>query len=144
MEKQIVDIETSVAADKAKVWKALIGNGAAMVPGTKVESDWEVGHPIVFSGEWNGKAFEDHGEILSIAEGAQVSFTHWSGAKKRPADYHIVRYVLHPDGRKTKVRLTQFNVGPKAEVDAKTKAEFTKTFKLMLDGLKATAEGKSS
>jgi hypothetical protein len=81
---------------------------------------------------------------LSIAEGAQVSFTHWSGAKARPEDYHIVRYVLHPDGRKTKVRLTQFNVGPKADVDPKTKAEFTKTFRVMLESLKAAAESPAS
>jgi hypothetical protein len=38
------------------------------------------------------------------------------------------------------VTLTQFNVGPKAEVDAATRAEFEKNWRAMLDGLKKSAE----
>jgi uncharacterized protein YndB with AHSA1/START domain len=140
MEKQVVDIETTIAADPAKVWKALTGKGATVMPMTKVETDWKPGHPIVFSGEWKGKSFEDHGEIKSVTERKEVTFTHWSGSGTQPADYHIVRYALSPSGSKTKVQLTQSNVGPKAEVDDKTKAEFAKTFGLMLDQLKKSAE----
>jgi uncharacterized protein YndB with AHSA1/START domain len=140
MEKLVVDIETTIAADKDKVWQALTGAGATVMPGTKLETDWQVGHPIVFSGEWKGKAFEDHGEIRSIAEGEHVAFTHWSGARPQPEDYHLVRYVLAPEGSTTRVRLVQSNIGPNSEVDEQTKAEFTKTFRLMLDQLKATAE----
>ena len=141
MEKRIVEIETTIAAEPAKVWKALTGPGVTVMPGTKVETDWQVGHGIVFSGEWKGKAFEDHGEILSADKGKEASFTHWSGAGGRPDNYHIVRYRLAPDGKNTRVTLTQSNVGPKADVDDKTKAEFTKTFRMMLDGLKQAAEG---
>jgi uncharacterized protein YndB with AHSA1/START domain len=140
MEKQIVDIETTISADAATVWKALTGKGATVMPMTKVETDWKVGHPIVFSGEWKGKSFEDHGEIRSIDDARQVTFTHWSGDRTQPEDYHVVQYALTPAGNKTRVRLTQSNVGPKAEVDDRTKAEFTKTFEMMLDQLKKTAE----
>lgn len=140
MEKQIVDIETVIAADAAAVWKALTGKSATVMPGTRVETDWIVGHPIVFSGEWNGRPFEDHGEIKSVAGGKEVSFTHWSGTTPQPENYHVVRYALAPHGEKTKVTLTQSNIGPKAEVDDKTKAEFTKTFKMMLHALKTSAE----
>jgi uncharacterized protein YndB with AHSA1/START domain len=140
MEKQIVDIETTIAADAGEVWKALTGPGATVMPMTKVETDWTVGHPIVFSGEWKGKSFEDHGEIKKVAEDREVIFTHWSGDRVQPEDYHVVRYALSADGKATKVRLTQSNIGPKAEVDDKTAAEFTKTFGLMLDQLKKTAE----
>ena len=140
MEKQIVDVETTIAADAGRVWEALTGEGATVMPMTKVETDWQIGHPIVFSGEWKGKAFEDHGEILTSIAGREVSFTHWSGARPQPEDYHIVRYALEPMGQKTRVSLTQSNVGTKVDVDDKTKAEFTRTFQMMLDGLKQTAE----
>lgn len=140
MEKQVVDIETTVAADAAKVWTALTGKGATVMPMTKVETDWTVGHPIIFSGEWQGKAFEDHGEIRKVVERKEVIFTHWSGNRPQPEDFHVVRYALSPVGGKTKVRLTQSNIGPKAEVDEKTKSEFSKTFQMMLDQLRKTAE----
>ncbi len=142
MEKQIVDLETTIAANAAAVWEALTGKGATVMPMTKVETDWQAGRPIVFSGEWKGKAFEDHGEVLSIDKQRSVSFTHWSGNGPRPEDYHVVKYALEPAGEKTKVRLTQSNVGPKPNVSADTKAEFTKTFGMMLDQLKKTAEAK--
>ena len=140
MEKQIVDIETTIAAEPDKVWSALTGPGATVMPMTKVDTDWTVGHPIVVSGEWKGKSFEDHGQIKKVSEGREVIFTHWSGDRPQPADYHVVRYALSADGERTKVRLTQSNIGPKAEVDEATAAEFTKTFGMMLDQLKKTAE----
>lgn len=140
MEKQIVDIETSIAAPADKVWTALTGPGATVMPMTKVETDWVVGHPIVFSGEWKGQSFEDHGEIKKVAAGKEVIFTHWSGNRPQPEDYHVVRYALSADGVGTKVRLTQSNIGPKAEVSEATAAEFTKTFGMMLEQLKKSAE----
>jgi len=140
MEQQIVDIETHIDADPGRVWTALTGPGATVMPMTRVDTDWTAGHPIVFSGEWKGKAFEDHGEIKKVADGREVIFTHWSGNRPQPEEYHVVRYALSPDGPGTKVRLTQSNIGPKPEVDDKTKAEFTKTFGLMLEELKKSAE----
>src|SRR6185503_11422612 len=98
---------------------------------------WTVGHPIVFSGEWKGKSFEGHGHIKKVAGRREVIFTHWSGNRAQPEDYHVVRYALSPDGKATKVRLTQSNVGPKAEeITPETQAEFAKTFGQMLDTLK--------
>ena len=141
MEQQIVDIETEIAAPPDKVWSALTGPGATVMPMTKVETDWTTGHPIVFSGEWKGKPFEDHGQIRKVAEGREVIFTHWSGNRPQPEDYHIVRYALSPENGGTKVRLTQSNVGAKPEVDDKTREEFTRTFGMMLDTLKRAAEG---
>jgi len=52
----------------------------------------------------------------------------------------VVRYALSSDGKGTKVRLTQSNIGPNADADDKTRAEFTKNFGMMLDTLKQAAE----
>jgi uncharacterized protein YndB with AHSA1/START domain len=140
MAKQVAEVVAVIEAEAARVWSALTGEDGAMMPGTRIETDWQVGHPIVFSGEWKGMAFKDYGEIQQVDPEYEVSFTHWSGSAERPADYHIVRYRLEPEGRGTRVTLTQFNVGPKAEVDEATRAEFEKNWRAMLDGLKKSAE----
>ena len=143
MEAPVVEIERTIKADVATVWNAMIGKQSALFPGTKVVTDWTVTHPITFSGEWNGKPFRDRGEIQSFTEKSELSFTHWSekeGKPDRPESYHLVRYDLQPDGKQTKVTLSQFNLGKKTDIDAKTKAEFEKTWGLMLDGLKKAAE----
>lgn len=143
MQKPVVEVDTTIAADPKTIWKAMTAKKSALFPGTSVESDWKVGHPIVFAGEWKGKAFKDRGELQSVEEAKELSFTHWSevdGKADRPASYHIVRYVLKPVGDKTKVTLSQLNMGDKVEVDAKTKAEFAKNWAMMLDGLKDAVE----
>jgi len=70
----------------------------------------------------------------------EVSFTHWSGSDKRPAAYHIVQFELDAVDNGTKVTATQCNVGPAPDVDGKTKAEFTKTFGIMLEALRQAVE----
>lgn len=143
MQKPVVEVDTTIAADPETVWKAMTGKQSAMFPGTEVDTDWEVGHSILFKGEWKGKPFKDKGEIQTFREEEELSFTHWSelsGEADKPENYHVVRYRLEPVGEKTKVTLSQFNEGPKAELDAKTKAEFEKNWKVMLDGLKKSAE----
>jgi uncharacterized protein YndB with AHSA1/START domain len=144
MQKPVVEVDTTIAADPKTVWKAMTTKQSAMFPGTEVETDWEVGHPISFKGEWKGRPFKDKGEIQSFETEKELSFTHWSemsGEADRPENYHVVRYVLEPMGENTKVTLSQFNEGSKAEVDAKTRAEFKKNWQMMLDGLKKSAEG---
>jgi uncharacterized protein YndB with AHSA1/START domain len=116
----------------------------AMFPGTKIETDWEIGHPITFRGEWQGKSFTDRGEIQSLSEAHELSFTHWSdkdGSGKRPPSYHLVKYALEPAGQGTRVTLSQFNEGEEQSIDARTRAEFEKNWTMMLEGLKTAVEG---
>jgi uncharacterized protein YndB with AHSA1/START domain len=144
MQKPVVEVDTTIAADPKTVWSAMTAKGkSSLFAGTNVDTDWKVGHPITFSGDWKGKAFKDHGEIQSFKAGEELSFTHWSemsGEADRPENYHLVRYVLKPSGKQTKVTLSQLNMGDKPAVDAATKAEFVKNWKMMLDGLKQAVE----
>lgn len=142
MEKPVVEVDTTIAADPKAIWAAMTARQSAMFPGTTVETDWKAGHPITFSGEWKGKPFKDRGEIQSVEEGRELSFTHWSelsGQPDQPENYHVVRYQLEPQGGKTRVSLAQFNRG-KTDVDAKTKAEFEKNWMMMLNSLKDAVE----
>jgi uncharacterized protein YndB with AHSA1/START domain len=143
MEKPVVDIDTTIAADPATVWKAMTRKKTAMFPDTEIDTDWKVGHPIALSGMHQGKPFEDGGEIKAYEEGKELAFTHWSkkpGQQGQPENYHLVRYRLEPQGDKTRVTLTQFNEGKDTSIDDKMKAEFEKTFRSMLEGLKKSAE----
>ena len=50
------------------VWKALTDPaliGKYML-GAQVETDWKPGSPIVWKGEYEGKRYEDKGEILDF------------------------------------------------------------------------------
>ncbi|GLQ57307.1 SRPBCC family protein [Devosia nitrariae] len=143
MDKPVVEVDTTIAADPGAVWAAMTARQSAMFPGTTVETDWVVGHPITFSGEWNGKPFKDRGEIESVEEGRELSFTHWSelsGQPDRPENYHVVRYRLDPQGDRTKVSLAQFNRGSKTDIDAGTRADYEKNWRMMLDSLKNAVE----
>ena len=143
MQKPLVEVDTVISADPQTVWAAMTRKKSALFPDTDVDTDWQVGHPITFSGDWKGKTFKDRGEIQSFEEARELSFTHWSemsGTPDRPENYHVVRYVLVPTGDQTRVTLSQTNLGDKPEPDEKTRTEFAKTWKMMLDGLKKTVE----
>ena len=142
MDKPVVEVETTVGADPRTVWKAMTAKKTAMFPGTDVDTDWKVGHPIIFTGQWKGKKFKDKGEIETFDAPKELAFTHWSemsGEADRPENYHVVRFVLKRKGEKTRITLSQINKG-KAEVDAKSKAEFKRNWQMMLDGLKKSVE----
>ncbi len=144
MEKPVVEVDTTIDADAKAIWKLMTAKKSAMFPGSTVDTDWKPGHPLTLNGEWQGKSFTDYGEIESADTGRELSFTHWSKTPERPESYHLVRYRLEPDGKKTKVTLAQFNKGKDTKVDPKTKAEFERNWTMMLDGLKKAAEGKGN
>ena len=59
----------SIVVDRPRhqVWKALTDPDLVnqYFMGATVKTDWQVGHPITFSGTWKDKPFEDKGEILT-------------------------------------------------------------------------------
>ena len=140
MQKQVSGAQITINAPIKTVWHAITKTEVGLMPGTMVKSDWVVGHPIVFDGEFNGTHFTDYGEILEKDDEHAVSFSHWSKTPERPDDYHIVRYELDDEDDATHVTLTQTNVGDKPDIDAKTKAEFDKNWDTMLRHLKKASE----
>ena len=104
--------ETTIAATPEQVWAALTDNdrlGRAMF-GSEIVTDWEVGGPIVFQGEFEGKAFRDEGEVVELDAPRRMRFSHRSG----DSPVHEVRFDLEPAGEGTRVTLTQDN-NPTAE-----------------------------
>jgi uncharacterized protein YndB with AHSA1/START domain len=136
-----------IDAAAAQVWAALTDPSALRqyFMGAEIETDWQVGHPITFRGEWKGRSYEDRGDILEFVPRRELTFSHWSplsGTVDEPANYHVVRIVLDDLGSRTAVHLSQSNLdGSVRDADIEQRHEFERNWSAVLDGLRRTVEG---
>jgi uncharacterized protein YndB with AHSA1/START domain len=114
MSDHLAKATTTIQAPPDAVWAVL--TDPDRVPeymlGSKVETDWRRGSAITWSGEWEGKTFQDHGTILDAEPGRLLRMTHFSpmsGQEDKPENYHTVSFELEPDGGATKLVLSQDN-----------------------------------
>jgi uncharacterized protein YndB with AHSA1/START domain len=114
MTDHIATASTIIKASPDEVWAVLID--PERVPdyllGSEVDTTWQVGSPIVWRGEYEGKSYEDHGTVLEASPARVLSMTHFSpltGREDVPENYHTVTYELEGDGGSTRVTLTQDN-----------------------------------
>ena len=95
----IVSQSIEVNADLAKVWKALTSPEIIKdyLYGTETISDWKVGSPIVFQGDYQGQKYRDHGVILENDQHNKLSYSYWSGfsgSEDLPENYSCITYLL--------------------------------------------------
>lgn len=139
-------VQDQIAAPPDKVWRTLTSTAKMkrFFLGAEVDTDWREGSPIRFRGEFKGKPYEDKGEIRSFAPPHRLEFSHYSGlsgAPDTPDNYHLVRFELEPEGRGTRVTLTQANLNGEAKTsDREHRASYEKTWSQVLAGLKQAAE----
>ncbi len=104
-----------------------------------IVTSWKVGSPIRVKGEFNGKTYEDKGDIVAFDPPRQLSFSHWSALSEQAdtrANDHLVSFDLKPQGAATKVTLTQAKLtGGAAASDAEHRADYEKNWTSVLDGL---------
>lgn len=104
----------SIDAPVEKVWEALVTPEIVKqyMFGTTVVSNWLVGSPIRWEGEWKGKSYEDKGEILQNDPLRLLSYSHYSpmtGAPDVPESYHTVTITLAHQNSGTLLTLIQDN-----------------------------------
>lgn len=109
----------TINAPAALVWKAL--TDAEIVKkyffGTHQQSDWQVGSDITWTGEWEGKTYQDHGKILEITPGSYVKYSYWSsmgGTEDKPENYQNVSYALTEKNGVTTLEIGQENIKSEA------------------------------
>ena len=135
-----IHISTVMHASKAQIWDALT------IPeiiktyffGATVDTNWQPGSPITWSGDYKGRKFQDKGQIKSSEANSQLSMTHWSplsGLPDKPENYHTVTFDLEGRARTTKVTLTQTNLTGTTADQAK------KSWEPVLEGIKAAVGG---
>jgi uncharacterized protein YndB with AHSA1/START domain len=134
----------TIGAPIDEVWKAITTPERIKqwFFGVDAESDWEPGSPLIHRGEWQGKPYEDKGEILRIEPPTVLVHTHWSdvsGLPDEPENYQEVTWALSERDGSTELTITERNL-PSEE----TKAVSEASWKTALTSLKAVLEGSGS
>jgi uncharacterized protein YndB with AHSA1/START domain len=139
-DKFTAEAKTTIHAPASKVWDALTKPELIKqyLFGADVISDWKVGSPITYKGEWQGKSFEDKGKIIEFEPEKRLRSTHWSplsGVPDSPENYHTVTYELSEKDGSTDVAITQDN-----NANEKEKAESEQNWRTVLEGMKKLLE----
>ena len=133
-------VNISINAPVPKVWDALIKPEIIKQYffGTEAESDWKVGSPVTFKGEWEGKPYEDKGTVTANEPNRLLSYLYWSsmsGKEDKPENYANVTYELWQRNNATDLTITQDNIA-----DEKTKEHSVQNWKSVLSDLKKLLE----
>lgn len=136
----IVTVTRTIHANADRVWNVLTDSNLVgkWMMGARVESTWQPGASITWSGELDGKPYQDKGEILKVDPKSQLEYTHFSamsGAEDKPENYHRVAWQIEKDGSSTKLTLTQTGA-----TSAKEAEQFTEGWRSMLDQFRDLAE----
>jgi uncharacterized protein YndB with AHSA1/START domain len=134
--------ETDIHATSDEVWDALTDPAqiSAYMFGTRVDTTWQPGTSITWSGEYQGREYEDYGEIVEIEPGRHLTVTHFSplsGQQDVPENYHTVTYDLDEHDGVTHVVLRQDNNASAEEAE-----HSAKNWEMMLDGLRRHVESQ--
>ena len=87
MERQHVSTASiAIEASSADVWDALVNPAIAKAYffGANVHSDWKVGDPITFTGEFSGNSYHEKGTILQCRPERLLQYSHWSDLEQLP------------------------------------------------------------
>ncbi len=88
MSGHIATAQCEIDAPPEKVWQALTDPELIKkyMFGSEVTTDWKPGSPITWKGEFEGRAYEDKGEIIAVEPRRRLEVTHFSpltGAEDR-------------------------------------------------------------
>jgi uncharacterized protein YndB with AHSA1/START domain len=122
MKGLVATAEIDIAGPASSVWQALTDPERIKqyFMGATVETDWQPGSPITWSGEYNGKPYQDKGTIIEVQREHLLVLTHFSpmtGQPDLPENYHTITYRLAERDDKTNLTLSQDNNGSDDEVE---------------------------
>ena len=139
-ENHVATSVTSIDAAPDRVWEVITDPAAVkeFMFGATLQTDWKVGSPITWQGEWEGKPFQDKGRIVAVEPGRKLVYTHFSplsGQADQPENYHTLEWTLEDQGGATKLSLSQDN-NPSEEAATHSKGMWDK----LVADVKALAE----
>src|SRR5581483_5549422 len=93
---------TIIKAEPEKIWSVLMDPETLSQAffGAKVDTDWQLGSPITWTGEWNGKPFHDEGQVRKVEPNRLLEVTHVN---------HVLTFDLVPVDGGTEVTINQTN-----------------------------------
>ena len=139
-ENLVAKTQVTVHAPAAKVWEALTKPALVKkyMMGADVKSDWKVGSPLTYTGEYKGKRYEEKGVIRKIEREKVLQATHFSttsGKEDKPENYALVTWELEERNGATVVSVSQDGIETPKGVEG-SKSNWTG----VLEGLKRTVE----
>ncbi len=145
MEKELsLKIATTIHAPLSTVWDALTNPEQIKkyLFGTEAISDWKVGSPLIFQGEWEGKSYIDKAVILELEENKKLKYNYWSsfsGTEDIPENYANVTYEIEWKGDHTVLTVQQDGIKTQEK-----KEHSEKTWQAMFETLKTILETKAA
>ncbi len=136
----IVQKSVQVSAPVSKVWEAL--TNPEMVKqylfGTQLVTNWQVGSSIVFQGSYEGKEYQDKGEIVQFEPEKLLQYTYlssFSGLENKEENYSLVTYeVSGVDGDVT------LKVSQKGFANEQAREHSESSWNMVLNGIKKLVE----
>ncbi len=133
-------VSTVINAPVSTVWEALTKPEIIKQYffGTDTITDWKVGSPLIFKGEWEGKKYEDKGTVLKFEPNKMLQYNYWSsmsGIEDKPENYVRITYFVSQEKEKTLLTISQENIP-----DEKTKEHSEQNWKKVLNNLKNLLE----
>ncbi len=104
-----------INAPVAMVWESLINPEIVKKYfwGAEMSTDWKVGSPISFKGEFKGNRFEEKGEILQFSPEKLIQYSHWSnleGIPDVPENYRNWSFELLQEGTSVNLTIAEDNI----------------------------------
>jgi len=130
-----------INASASAVWDAMTNPEKIKIYlfGTETITDWKVGSPIIFQGEYEGHTYKDKGNVLENIPNKTLKYNYWSGfsgLEDSPENYFIVSYVIDTLGEDV-VKFTWHQSGFTTE---EKRAHTESGLASMLDQIKKVAE----
>ncbi len=107
-------------ATKSKVWDALTKPELVKLwqYGSDLITNWEIGSAITFRAEWQGKIFEQWGQVLEVRPTEFLKYSLFAprpDLEDKPENYFVMSYVLTTENEQTKLDIIQEDNRPNAK-----------------------------
>ncbi len=108
-----------IKASQQKVWETLTRPELVKLwqYGSDVITDWKPGSSIKFKSEWEGKIYEQWGEILEVKPYQLIRYSLFAprpGIEDKPENYFVMSYILSAEDGETKLDIIQEDNRPNA------------------------------
>jgi len=143
-----LSVNIDINAKAENVWDALVNPEKVRqyLFGTKVSSDFKVGSPITFEGEYDGMKYKDIGKIVEYEENSILKYSYhssFSELEDREENYQLITYrvslisdkLLSNDNMKVNLEISQENIPNEA-----AKVDSEKNWSLLLEKIKEISE----
>jgi uncharacterized protein YndB with AHSA1/START domain len=142
----VAQVSMTINGSRAKVWDALVNPEMIKqyMPVTTVVSEWREDSAIVWTSDFQGKAFEVRGTIVRLEPERLLEYDHSrpifrsSGAAHSRETRQRVTIELRDDGGRTHLSVTERGNKTKRELD-----HSEGSWRMVLHGMKALLEGTS-